>query len=76
MSELRSTRFDELFLYGQAEAIHSLAPYLENRINIPVTCVNPMLKLTLSDADALSDAAKGAPFALALGLAMRKVTWL
>jgi len=75
-SELPSARFDELFLYGQAGAINSLAPYLESRINIPVTCINPMLKLTLSDSAALADASKGAPFALALGLAIRKVTWL
>ena len=75
-SELQTARFDELFLYGQAGAINFLEPYLESRINIPVTCINPMLKLALSDGDTLSDSARGGPFALALGLAMRKVTWL
>ncbi len=75
-SELPSGRFDELFMYGQASAINYLDQYLEKRLNIPVKCINPMLNLTLSDGSILSDATKGAPFALALGLAMRKVTWL
>jgi type IV pilus assembly protein PilM len=72
-SELQSARFDALFLYGKAGGINSLSQYLEKRLDIPVTCMNPMLKLTLSDGSILSDPARGAPFALALGLAMRKV---
>jgi type IV pilus assembly protein PilM len=75
-SELQSARFDELFLYGRAGTINFLEQYLEKRVNMPVTTINPMLKMTLSDGSTLPDPEKGAPFALALGLAMRKVPWL
>ena len=54
----------------------SLDGYLENRLNIPTRAINPMHEVPLSESSILPDISSGAPFALALGLAMRKVTWL
>lgn len=75
-SEMQGVKFEEISMYGQASLINFLDQYLEKRLNIPTKCINPMNKLTLSDGSLLPDTAEGAPFALALGLAMRKVTWL
>jgi type IV pilus assembly protein PilM len=75
-SEMQKVKFEEIYMYGQASSINFLDQYLEKKLNIPTKCINPMIKLTLSDSSLLPDTAEGAPFALALGLAMRKVTWL
>jgi len=75
-SEMQSVKFEEIFMYGHASSINFLDQYLEKKLNIPTKCINPMGKLTLLDSSLLPDTAEAAPFALALGLAMRKVTWL
>jgi len=75
-SEMQGAKFKEISMYGQASSLNFLDQYLEKRLDIPTKCINPMLKLTLSDSSLLPDTDEGAPFALALGLAMRKVTWL
>lgn len=75
-SEIQNIRFQEICLYGQAAFINSLEQYLAKRLTIPTKCINPMTKFTLSDNVLLPDMIEGAPFALALGLAMRKVSWL
>jgi type IV pilus assembly protein PilM len=75
-SEMQKVKFEDIYMYGQASSINFLDQYLEKKLNIPTKCINPMIKLTLSDSSLLPDTAEGAPFALALGLAMRKVTWL
>jgi len=72
-SAMDAVRFKGIFLYGQACTINFLDQYLEKQLNIPTTCVNPMRKLTLADGISLSDPVEGAPFSLALGLAMRRV---
>ncbi|MGD8891948.1 MAG: pilus assembly protein PilM [Desulfobacterales bacterium] len=75
-SELQSVKFEEIFIYGQAISINFMDRYLEKKLNIPTTCINPMEKLTLIDSSLLADLADGAPFSLALGLALRNVPWL
>ncbi len=75
-SEDRSARFDGIYMYGYANLMHYLDSYLEKRLNIPVNLINPLTEITLSNNRILSKLSEGAPFALALGLAMRKVTWL
>lgn len=75
-SEIQGARFEEISMYGQASSLNSLDQYLEKRLDIPTKCVNPMLKFTLSDSNLLPNTDEGTPYALALGLAMRKVTWL
>jgi len=75
-AELQGAKFEEICMYGQAISIHHLDQYLEGRLNIPTRCINPMAKLSLADGGLMSNTAGGAPFALALGLAMRKVKWL
>lgn len=71
-----SIRFGKIFLYGQANFLGSLDRYLEAHLGIPTESINPTVKLTLTDGCRLPDGARGAAFALALGLSLRKVTWL
>jgi type IV pilus assembly protein PilM len=75
-SEAPNTVFEGIYMYGLANYIDNLDGYLEKRLNIPTKVINPMQNMPLSDASILPDISDGAPFALALGLAMRKVTWL
>ena len=67
---------ESIYLYGLTALIRRLDRYIENRINIPVAVVNPLTKVALSQGVLLDDLSKGAPFALTLGLAMRKIPWL
>lgn len=76
MSEQQHTVFEGIYMYGYAALIHHLDRYFEKRLNIPTRCMNPMTMVALSGDNKLSGIDEGAPFALALGLAMRKVTWL
>ncbi|MEE8430041.1 MAG: type IV pilus assembly protein PilM [Candidatus Desulfatibia sp.] len=76
MSEKQHTAFEGIYMYGHAALIHHFDRYFERRLNIPTRCINPMTTVALSDGNKLPGIDEGAPFALALGLAMRKVTWL
>jgi Tfp pilus assembly PilM family ATPase len=73
-SEMPRIKFEDIFMYGQASAIRSLDQYLEKKLTIRTKYINPMVKFSVSDSTLLTDRVGGAPFALALGLAMRKVT--
>ena len=77
-SEAQHSGFEGIFMYGCANMMHFLDTYLEKRINIPVSILNPIseLKMAVTYNTAFSDVTEGAPFGLALGLAMRKVPWL
>jgi len=68
--------FEGIYMYGSAALIHHLDRYFEKRLNITTRCINPMAEADLSNNNVLPDISEGAPFALALGLAMREVTWL
>jgi Tfp pilus assembly PilM family ATPase len=75
-SEIATVRFEEIVIYGWASAVNYLDQYIENRLDIPTQIINPMAKLIWPVyATDLEDNA-GAPFAPALGLALRKVSWL
>lgn len=76
MSEEPDAKVKEIYVYGQANFIRNLDGYLERRLNIPTKLVNPMTRVALPEDSPLDDISEGAPFGLALGLAMRKVTWL
>jgi type IV pilus assembly protein PilM len=76
MSEKQHTVFEGIYMYGHAALIHHLDHYFEKRLGIPTRCINPMTMVALPGDSKFSDIDEGAPFALALGLAMRKVKWL
>ncbi len=75
-SQERNAPLDGIYLYGQASLIHNLDSYLERRFNIPIHLINPMSKMGLSDNHILPEPSQGALFTLALGLAMRRLSWL
>ena len=75
-SDERHALFEGIYIYGPGALIHHLDSYIEGRLNMPTKLLNPMTKLGFSGDNNLMDRSEGAPFALSLGLAMRKVTWL
>jgi type IV pilus assembly protein PilM len=75
-SEEQYPVFEGIYLYGHAALIRHLDRYFEKHLGIPATGINPFTEVAVSDSGVLSGESEGAPFALALGLAMRKVTWL
>ena len=75
-SEERDSVFEGICIYGEGTLINHLDSYIEGRLNIPTQVKNSMTKLGLSDDGSLPDSSESAQFALALGLAMRKVRWL
>ncbi|MFC1824072.1 pilus assembly protein PilM [Thermodesulfobacteriota bacterium] len=75
-SEQGNVLFEGIYVYGPGALIHHLNGYIEGRLRIPAVIVNPLENGRLEgDAMTFGDS-EGTPFALALGLAMRKVTWL
>jgi type IV pilus assembly protein PilM len=77
ISEEQDVVLERIYIYGQGSLIRYMDRYLEREVNIPTTLIiNPMTKVELPEDNILSDVSEGASFALALGLAMRKVTWL
>ncbi len=76
LSEQQHTAFEGIYMYGHAVLIHHLDRYIERRLSIPTRRINPMTSVALAGGNKLPGIDEGAPFALALGLAMRKVTWL
>jgi len=75
MPEVQNAAFEGIYMYGLASFIHHMDGYLASRLNIPTKLINPMTKMSLSHENLLPDVSEGAPFALAIGLAMRKVSW-
>lgn len=75
-SEEQSVSFEGIYLYGEATVIRHLDSCLERRLSIPTRVMDPMSTMDLSDESILPDRSRGAPFGLALGLAMRRLTWL
>jgi type IV pilus assembly protein PilM len=75
-SEMESARFQEIIFYGWASAVKDMDQYVANRLNVPTSAVNPMNKLIWRGGKAGPEDINGAPFAPALGLALRKVAWL
>ena len=69
-------RFKKIFMYGQASSVAALDQYLEAHLGIPAESINPLSKLNMANGSRFPDSGQGASFALALGLALRKMTWL
>lgn len=67
--------FEGIYLYGQATLVSSLDDYVESRLNIKTRILDPLLKIDVAHGGIASDLPPDAPFALALGLAMRRVPW-
>lgn len=75
-SEQQDAVLEGIYIYGPGTFIRHLDRYLEKRLNIPASLINPLNKVGLSKDGSLSDLSEGGQFGLALGLAMRKVAWL
>ena len=75
-SEEPNVVFESVYISGQASLIRHLDKYLEKQLNIPTKLIDPMNKMTFLDGAIPPDMSGGTPFALALGLAMKKVPWL
>jgi type IV pilus assembly protein PilM len=75
-SMIPEVKFEGIYMYGQANLINFLDKYFINRLNIPSHLINPMSKLSLQGRSLTSDQIGGEIYAIALGLALRKVTWL
>jgi len=71
-----SAVLEGIYIYGQGTCVRHLDRYLEKRLNLTTKLMNPLSKLALSNQGMLSDLSEGGSFGMALGLAMRKVTWL
>ena len=75
-SEMSNPAFEAIYIYGLATVIENLDQYFEMRLSIPTKTVNPLLSANFYDNKILPDVTDGAPFALALGMALRQVAWL
>jgi type IV pilus assembly protein PilM len=75
-SEFSNSPFATIYIYGLATVIENLDQYFEIRLDIPTKLVNPLLSSSFYDNQSLTDITEGAPFTLALGTALRPITWL
>ncbi|MEJ2164403.1 MAG: pilus assembly protein PilM [Desulfobacterales bacterium] len=75
-SEAPNTAFEKIYVYGPGILIRKLDDYVAKRINIPAQLLNPLHTMELPNDGTPVDPSEGGPFALAVGLAMRKVAWL
>jgi len=75
-SEAPTSVFENLVVYGPGILICKLDDYLASRLSIPAQLLNPLQTIKLPGDGTPVDPSEGGPFALALGLALRKVAWL
>jgi type IV pilus assembly protein PilM len=75
-SEHEGAGIEEIHLYGQAASVYQMEGYVERRVGVPTRVVNPLTRLRLNDDAMQTDREDGGAFSLALGLGMRKVSWL
>jgi len=75
-AENHQISFKDIFMYGQANRIFHLDKHLERRLDISTKCINPLTGGLSSEDSILSEKLEDSPFTLALGLAMREMTWL
>ncbi len=62
-----------VYLYGHSSSVRYLNDFMEKRLNLPVRVMDPISRMVLADDGILPDKSQGAPFGLALGLAMRRL---
>ena len=75
-SETPNTAFENIYVYGPGVLIRKLDDYLAMQLNIPTHLLNPLHSMPISNAGILVEPTEGGPLTMAVGLAMRKVTWL
>lgn len=75
-SEEQNAVFEGIYIYGQGIIVQHFDRYIEKRLNLQTRLVDPMKKLDSFDAGIQTKQSDGYPFALALGLALRKIPWL
>ena len=74
ISEEPDATIRRIFLYGQANFVRDLNRYLESGLSISATMIDPLSRIKLPEM--FEDTAEASAYGLALGLAMRKMTWL
>jgi Tfp pilus assembly PilM family ATPase len=74
-SEVPNPNFEAVYMYGLANMVANLDGYIEKRLQLPTTLVNPIADKVFQNEGIPTDVAEGSDFALALGLAIRKVGW-
>ncbi len=68
---------DGLFLYGLGARVNGLAEYIAHELNVEGRSMNPLERLGRQHAQVIPGLAdEGTAYALALGIAMRRVPWL
>lgn len=75
-SEEKNPFFEGVYLYGQAGLIAHLDCYVEARIGIRTQQVNPLMGEAFALENDQPLTRENAPYAMAMGLAMRKIAWL
>jgi len=76
-SEEENPFFEGIYMYGQAALIKHLDAYIESRVGIQTLQVDPLRhEAFASDEGNVPYSPDNAPYAMALGLAMRNVPWL
>ena len=75
-SEGQNPLIEEICLYGNAALIHHMDRYLERRLNLSVRILNPLAQFEPKRGTGAAESAEGAPWSVALGLALRRIAWL
>jgi type IV pilus assembly protein PilM len=75
-SETASVFIDTLYLYGDAAGVCRLDSFLSDRLGIPTALIDPLSDGTFKMNGASGQAVNGSVYALALGLAARRIPWL
>lgn len=71
-----NTAFEGVYFYGQGVTIQNLDTYVEQRLNLQTTSVDPTEALSTTNGLLLSHSMDKDKFSLSLGLGMRKIAWL
>jgi type IV pilus assembly protein PilM len=75
-SETASILIDKLCLYGAAGGVFRLDRFLSHRLGIPTVLIDPLSDGTLKMNGASNGGLDASLYALALGLAARRIPWL
>ena len=74
-SEVPGMSIEKLCLFGAAGQVNGLADYLSRRLGMPAALIDPLAKGALRANGSSPENAAGSQYALALGLATRRVPW-
>jgi Tfp pilus assembly PilM family ATPase len=76
MAEIHRVQFEGLFLYGRAASVRGLAAYVQQRTGLATEVVGPASQPASTGPGENPTPAGWGPFDLAVGLGMRRVSWL